>query len=145
MINGSISLPLPHPLTVQQPLMPPKKIGGSQPLCHSTRQIKTNMPESSDSGRISRSPTPVWSMGMSLGSSGDTGQHGKPEEPQPPEDQPEEDEICPTMQEVAATLVAMRSRHSKSENRGHKVRHTNSVMVGSPSRSIFDSRRLLSR
>ena len=70
---------------------------------------------------ISRSPTPTWPTDTNPNHSGDVRQHAELKEPQPLVDQPE-DEFFPTTQEVAATLVAMRSRRSKLKNRGYEVR-----------------------
>ncbi|KAF9653508.1 hypothetical protein BDM02DRAFT_3265237, partial [Thelephora ganbajun] len=102
----------------------PRKKGARNntvPLRHTRNEKPTALESASDdSGRISRSPTPVWSRGASSNHSSQADQHAKLEAPQPPGDQPEEDEFMPTTQEVAATLVAMKSRRLDSENRGHE-------------------------
>lgn len=59
---------------------------------------------------------------------------------EPPEDQLEDDEFMPTAEEVAATLVGMRSRHEGAD-RGHgvsRMRFENNA-AGSPGHSILIS------
>ena len=75
-------------------------------------------PASDDSGLISNSPTPEWSGNAKPSHPSEANQ----EEPsQPTEDQSEQDESTPVTQEVAETLVTMKSRQRDTGDRSHKV------------------------
>ena len=100
--------------------------GSGQASCRSARIKNAATPKSTsdNSGTISRSPTPVWYRGSGPGHPNTADQQTGLRALQRPEGQSEEDIFMPTTQEVAATLVAMRSRRSDSDNRGHEVDHT---------------------
>lgn len=99
--------------------------GSGQASRRSARIKNAATPKSTSdgSGIISRSPTPVWSRGSGPSHPNAADQQTGLGSLQRPEGQSEEDIFMPTTQEVAATLVAMRSRRSDSDNRGHEVGH----------------------
>ena len=115
---------MPHlahsPLIVVPIMAPTQSTEGGQGLRRSAHCKKAATPEptSDNSGMISWSPTPVWSRGANPGHSDEADQHTRLATPQPQA----EDEYGPTTQEVAVTLVAMKSRQGDSDDRGHKVR-----------------------
>jgi len=104
--------------------MPPKQgTGSGQATRRSTRKKNGVAPEptSDGSGMISHSPTPEWS---DRGSRPDHPNNAGAEGLQHSDGQPEEEEFMPTTEEVAATLVAMRSRRSDHDNESREVRCT---------------------
>jgi len=105
--------------------MPPQRGAKSGQVPRRSTRRKTAAPPEpvpDHPGTISQSPTPVWSGGSNPGHSDAVDQQTELQEPRHPEYESEEDEFMPATQEVAATLVAMRSRRSDVEIRGHEVR-----------------------
>lgn len=94
----------------------PKKTENSRPLHRSTRSKKTATPEpSSDSGRISRSPTPSWSTNANAGHDG-VGQHTECGAPQSAEDPLDEDPFMPRSVEIFLPRTRM-TKHRKVSRR----------------------------
>ncbi|KAF9785386.1 hypothetical protein BJ322DRAFT_1108826 [Thelephora terrestris] len=94
---------------------------GTQPPRRSMRSRAAASKLASDSNqKPSHTPTPMGSRGASLGQSDEVGHSLEDETPRTLEDQLEDDEFMPSTQEVAATLLAMRSRRCEPEDRGQR-------------------------
>ena len=104
-----------------------------QSLRRSTRYQKAPTPEptSDNSGMISRSPTPAWLGGIDPNHP-DADKRAELEAPRSPQGETEEDPFFPTTQQVAATLVAMRSGRESTDDRGQEVRHIGFGIGGDP-------------
>ena len=95
-----------------------KQNTGDQVPRHSTRMKNTTTGASkSDDKELSGSVTPAWEGGPIPSRPDEPPQNTGPAAPGSVEDELEEDEFMPSVQQVAATLVGMRSRRHE-DNRG---------------------------